>query len=143
MTSKKKASTVPTRRCWHSSRSPIKYPLEKSNLRVFFSLSSGYSCRIFSYMHAHPPNTRTPHNTPHVQTNLQLHSDVRSRNRVHLEITGRFRRRRARRNPFVAPHVRGCRLQLEIVKGNYCSRVRHQRRNQASNAGGQVAHQRS
>ena len=109
----------------------------------FLSISSRYSCRICSYMHAHPPNTRTPHNTPHVQTNLQLHSDVRSRNRVHLEITGRFRRRRARHNPFMAPHVRGCRLQLEIVKGNYCSRVRHQRRNQASNAGGQVAHQRS
>jgi len=55
---RKKATTVATRRCWHSSRSPIKYPLEKNNLRVcFFSLSSGYNCRICSYMHAHPPNT--------------------------------------------------------------------------------------
>ena len=44
------------------------------------------------------------HTTPHIQTNLHLHSD---QNRVLLEITGRLRRRRARRNTYVAPHARG------------------------------------
>jgi len=62
---RKKASTVATRRCWHSSRSPIKYPLEKSNLRVFFWASHlGKAVEfVHTCTHTHPTHARltTPH----------------------------------------------------------------------------------
>ena len=75
----------------------------------FCCLSSGYSCSICSYTRSSTQHTHTTHIT-RVQTNLQLHSDLKIC--VLLETTEihRFRRRRARRNPIVASRTRGRRV---------------------------------
>jgi hypothetical protein len=84
------------------------HALEYSGNLFFLTLSSGYSCSIL-YMHEHTPTQpRTHHtHTTRAQLDLQLHTDLKTASFLRSPGPSRLRRRRAHRNPFVAPHVRG------------------------------------
>ena len=78
---------------------------------IFFSLYSGYSCRICSCTNTHPTHTTR------TQSDLQLHADTKTASFLKSSKPPRLRRRQARRNPFVLPRDRGCRIFLGINPG--------------------------
>ena len=112
----------------------------------FFLLASYLGTAVVSVRtHARTltQHTHTTHTT-RVQTNLQLHSDLKTASFVEITEILRFRRRRARHDPIVASRVRdrclepvqaetGCCTAHTGCDTNVCD-------HRGSNAGGQTRH---
>jgi len=81
-------------------------------MHLFWRLSSGYSCSICSYTHTRTTLHTHTTLTPHVYKQTYNYTQIwRPRPSGNHRKPPRLRRQRARCSPFVAPRVRGKRLE--------------------------------